>query len=169
MARINKADFYYGSFLSYLISNGVKEPVMFDGAEKSKIINFGLKDKNYNVYLKYVTNLRKSRKGGYEFSNWDIVFSEKETITLFSDFEKEEYENIVVLICTNENLKDTCFAVLTYNQAISCLGNDAVNDQRRISVKHKKSSKNIACYGTGLSDEKPILRLLNFDEYFDFK
>lgn len=169
MAKINKADFYYGAFLSYLISNGVKEPVMFDGVEKNKVITFGLKDKNYNMYLKYATNLRSSKKTGLVFSNWAVGFSEKEMLYLSEEFEKTGYENIVVMVCTNDKLKDSCCAVLTYNQAMKCLGKDAVNEQRRIVVKHQKHSKNIFCYGTGLSDENAIERLFNFDEYFEFK
>lgn len=35
MARINKIDFFSGAFLSYLISNGVKEPTLFEASEKS--------------------------------------------------------------------------------------------------------------------------------------
>ena len=55
MAKINKIDYYCGAFLSYLVSNGANEPVMFDsGDSNSKGISFAVKYKNYNAYVKYV-------------------------------------------------------------------------------------------------------------------
>ena len=168
MAKINKCDFYYGSFLTYLISNGAKEPVMFDDAGgNSKIVRFGIKDKNYNAYLKYVGNSVGTRNKNS--TRWDFTFTDKEHQSLINDFEIDGFENIVVLICANAGLKNTNIGILTYNQAMQCLGLDDVNDQRRISIVHKKGSKYIGCYGTKVCSENMIQRKFDFDEYFNFK
>ena len=67
MSRINKIDFFSGAFLSYLISNGVKEPTLFEATEKSKIIKFSLRNKDYNVYLKYVSTSKQSIQKGKNY------------------------------------------------------------------------------------------------------
>lgn len=167
MARVNKIDFFCGAFLTYLITNGV-EPTLFEATEKSKIVKFSLRDKDYNIYLKYVSTSKQSTKGGKEYTRWNIVFTKAEKNILDSSFVEQNKENIVVLVCTNENLKDTYFAIIPYENAVKCLGSDDINNQPRISIKRQKGSKYVTCYGTAVSDKNAFQMKYNFDEYFDF-
>lgn len=167
MSKVNKVDFYCGAFLSYLISNGV-EPTLFDVTENSKVIEFTVGKSDYKAYIKYVSTERKNTKGGKKFSNWSVIFSEKEKSFVLNDFEQKNKVNIVVLVCTNKNLKDTCFAVLNYDDAIKCIGHDDINGQARISVSHQKKSSDLYCHGTALSDENAVKTPFNADKYFGF-
>lgn len=170
VSRVNKIDFFCGAFLSYIISNGVKEPILFESSpsENSKVINFSLRTNDYNAYLKYVSTSKNSVQGGKSYTKWDIVFTEKEKNFIKNSFESFDKENIVILVCANESFRDTYFAVLNIKDAQKCLGNDEVNKQSRISVKRMKGSKYVSCYGTALSDEKAIQIKYNFDEFFGF-
>ena len=168
MARINKIDFFSGAFLSYLISNGVKEPTLFEATEKSKVIKFSLRDKDYNAYIKYVGKSKASKQNGKLYTKWDVIFTEKERDYLLTQFVESDKCNLVVLVCANENLKDTYFAILDYKEALKCIGNDDVNTQYRITVKHQKGSNYVDCYGTAVSAEKSIQLKYNFDEFFEF-
>lgn len=167
MARINKVDFFCGAFLTYLITNGV-EPTLFEATEKSKIVQFSLRDKDYNVYLKYVSTTKQSVQAGKVYTKWDVIFTKAEKSILDKSFNEQGKENLVILVCTNESLKDTYFAILPYENAMKCLGADDINKQPRISVKRKKGSKYVAYYGTAVSDENAFQTKYNFNEYFGF-
>ena len=167
MARVNKVDFYCGAFLAYLITNGV-EPTLFDAAENSKIIGFSQGTTDFNAYLKYVTTSKTSILRGKQYTRWDVVFSEAEKNYLYEAFAEEGKENIVVLVCANEDFKDTYFAVLSLEQAKECIGFDDVNKQVRISLRHLKGSKYVECYGTALVDTDAFKIKYNFDDYFGF-
>ena len=60
MGRINKTDYFCGAFLSYLISNNV-EPTLFDAVDKSKVVNFTQKNRDYNVYLSMLVLVKRVR------------------------------------------------------------------------------------------------------------
>lgn len=167
MSRVNRIDFFCGAFLSYLITNKV-EPTLFEATEKSKIVQFSLRDKDYNVYLKYVSTSKQSTRAGKEYTKWDILFTELEKSILENSFKEQDKENLVVLVCANENLKDTYFAIIPFENAMKCLGSDNVNKQTRISIKRQKGSKYVTCYGTAVSDRKAFKLKYNFDEYFSF-
>lgn len=167
MARINKVDFYCGAFLSYLISNKV-EPTLFSVTEKSKMVQFLLRNTDYNVYVKYVSDGKILSIKGKQHTRWQVIFQKNERDFLLNDFCIPDNMNIVVLVCANKDFKDTYFAILTYEQAVQCLGNDEVNNQFRITVKHQKKSPNAYCYGTALSDDNAIAIPYNVDSFFGF-
>lgn len=167
MGRINKVDFFCGAFLSYLITNGI-EPTLFDAGDKSKVVKFTLRNTDYNAYVKYVSTSSKGKISGKEHTLWSINFSDAENDFINTRFEDCCRENIVVLVCGNENLRDTCLAVLSLNEAKTCLGEDNKNTQRRISVKHSKGGRYLSCYGTALPDTRAIKLKYNYDEYFGF-
>ena len=168
MARVNKIDFFCGAFLSYIISNGVKEPTLFEASEKSKVINFSLRNKDYNAYLKYVSKPRLSRQSGKNYTQWDVTFTDKEKAFIENSFEASDKENIVVLVCAYENFRDTYFAILNLEEARKCIGNDEVNEQARISVRRMYGGRYVSCYGTALSRENAIQIKYNFDDAFGF-
>ena len=82
--------------------------------------------------------------------------------------EGRQLKNIVVLVCANDNFKDTYFAIISLEDALKCLGDDNVNNQWRISIKRLKGSKYVDCYGTAISDTNAIRLKYDFDTYFDF-
>lgn len=168
MSKINKIDFYCGAFFSYLITNKI-EPTLFDANDISKEIGFLLRDKEFKVYLKYVNAEKQIRLNGKEHDRWDIIFTKKENEYLHNSFFIQGKENIIVLVCANSKLRNTFFALLSYNDAIKCLGNDMVNQQYRISIRRQKGSPYAFCWGTALSDVNAIKIINNIDEFFDFK
>lgn len=167
MSKINKIDFFCGAFLSYLISNGV-EPTLFDAGDKSKVVCFTQKNKDYNAYLKYVSTCSERKVAGKNHTLWNVNFSDAENEYIQTKFKKDGRENIVVLVCTKQNLRETCVAILSLNDALECLGNDTKNEQRRISIKYKKGGWYLECYGTALPDTNAKKIKHNFDEYFGF-
>lgn len=167
MGKINKVDFYCGAFLSYLITNKV-EPTLFNTTEKSKVVQFLLRNTDYNVYVKYVSTSKISTKKGKQYTKWDINFQKNERDYLLNDFCIANKKNIVVLVCANQDFKDTYFAVLSYDDAVKCLGKDAINTQYRITVKHQKKSPNSYCYGTAIDEENAIRIMYNVDAFFGF-
>lgn len=167
MPKVNKIDFYCGAFLSYLISNKV-EPTLFSATEKSKVVQFLLRNTDYNVYVKYVSTEKIINLKGKKYSKWDVIFQKNEREYLLKNFFRPNHQNIVVLVCANKEFKDTYFAVLSYEQALSCMGKDDINKQFRITVKHQKKSPYAYCYGTALSDDNAIAIPYNVDSFFGF-
>lgn len=166
MRKINRIDYFCGAFLAYLISNKV-EPMLFEAGENSKIAEFTIKDTTYKTFIKYSTKKREINKQGKHFEVWDIIFSANE-IQQLEAFADEEKRGTVVCICTDEKLRDTKVAVIDSDKAIQCLGigKDDKNAQRRISIKHQKSSSKFLCHGTAVSDLNAIEVPYNFEKYF---
>ena len=177
MAIINKTNFFYGAFLDYIICNGVKEPTLFDSPDDSRILKFSLRNKDYKIYIKYTTSgtdrTKKEIKNvgkQVRYTRWSVPFSNAERDFLVDSFSEEEKENLVVLVCTNKNLSDTYFAVLKPDQAIRCLGDDAVNDSRSITLKKRRTKRTsyVSCYGTALDESNAISIEYNIDNVFGF-
>lgn len=167
MRRINKVDYFCGAFLSFLISNKI-EPTLFEAGDNSKIVEFFIRDKAYKIFFKYSTKLRKTKVSGKEYSNWDIIFSTNEE-KIIQSFDDKNKMVAVVCVCTDEDFKNTTIAILSYTDAISCLGiqQDNMNKQRRITIKHQKSSSKIFCHGTALSDKNAISIPNNYETFFE--
>lgn len=163
---VRKVDFYCGAFLSYLITNKV-EPTLFEAGDKSKILRFTIGQYDYKAFLKYSTKPNASTKADKTSTRWDTIFTEKE-MGFLTQYPEKERKNIVVIVCTDEKMKNTFFAVIDYDDAVRCLGNDPVNKQRRISVSHLKKSPKIDVYGTAISDENACQYDYNCDNYFGF-
>lgn len=161
--KVRKTDYYCGAFLSYLISNGV-EPMLFDEGKDSKTIRFSVRDKDYKAFVKYSASPRKTRTG----THWDVEFTEKE-VNFLEMFPEKDRENIVVIICTTRDFGETIFAVFPQTTAMACLGKDAVNKKRRISVEHKKKCRKLQVYGTAIDQKSPYCVARCCDQYFGFK
>lgn len=166
MRTINKVDYFCGAFLSYLISNKV-EPTLFEAGEKSKIVEFTIRNHTYKVFLKYSTQKKEYVKKEKSFERWNIIFTltELEQLKQFNEEGKIVY---LVCICTDENLRDPDIAVLSYDEAIQCLGlfQDEQNQQRRITILHQKSSSKLLCYGTAIADIDAIAIPHDFEQRF---
>lgn len=166
MRKINKIDYFCGAFLSYLVSNGV-EPTLFEAGDKSKILEFLIKDVTYKAFLKYSTKKNAVIKQGKNQDRWDIVFSPNES-KLMETFNEANKKVIIVCICTDDELNDADIAVLSYAEACRCMGigMDKKNEQRRISICHFKGSSKLKCYGTALDFQEAITIPHNFEKIF---
>lgn len=166
MRKINKVDYFCGAFLSYLISNGV-EPTLFEAGEKSKVVEFMIRDSVYKIFFKYSTKKKTITKQSKAYDTWNVVFAEKE-LNLLETFGESSKKVAVVCICTDEKLKDADIAVIPYEDACKCLGlmQDAINKQRTIGIRHLKGSSKLLCHGTGLSQDDAVEIPHNFEKYF---
>ena len=166
MKKINKIDFYCGAFLSFLVSNGV-EPTLFEVGDKSRILEFLLKQTKYKAFLKYSAKKRSAVKQGKTVYRWDIGFSQKEC-EMLEQFDDPNRNVVIVCVCTDPDMKETDFAVLSYEDARKCmgLGEDRTNEQRRISVQYVKGSSKLRCYGTGLSSDNAVETPHNYEKVF---
>ena len=161
--NIGRTDYFCGAFLAYLVSNRVG-PTLFDAGENSKIIRFSSGDKDYKAFVKFCTKLQKSRHG----KKWDIGISNNEA-PILETFEEEGRENIVVVVCTDAKFGETVFAVFPVKVAKACLGNDRVNENRRISICHIANTARLEIYGTAV-DRKDCYRVDRCcDKYFGFR
>ncbi len=154
MGEIKRVDYFCGAFLSYLVSNKIA-PTLFEAGESSKIVRFLTGKKDYKIYLKYSTKKKVTRKANKNYSSWEIIFTEKE-FTILKSFHEDNRVLFVVCVCTNEKLSKTDFAVISYEDALKCLGHDDINKQKRLTITHQKASSKMYCYGTALSDENAI-------------
>ena len=62
MHRINKIDYFIGVFLTTILNSSNGVPALFDATDNSKKIEFTTDIGEYNVYIKYSTKLKKTKK-----------------------------------------------------------------------------------------------------------
>lgn len=157
MYRINKIDFFIGVFLTTILNSSIGVPALFDETEKSKRIEFSTDLGDFNVYVKYTTKVREAKINinGKQRSklSWDITFSDRDYAILKESFLKEGKNNLVCLVCTNEDLTKTYIAVLDYTDALKCLAHRTSSGSRRITVTRIGSEHVFRCYGVGFEED----------------
>lgn len=163
VSDIKKVDFYCGAFLSYLITNKIA-PTLFEAGENYKTVKFETNCGNYKVYIKYSRSCKGFKNGTRK---WDIYFTDNE----MSYIEKfEEMENnkklLFALVCTDPKMRENEIAVVDYKDGLRCLGNDPINETRRITIIHKKSSPYMTCYGTAIDEVDGLQIYRDCDKYF---
>ena len=159
--RIRKIDYYVGALLSHIVNNKIA-PAIFDSSDSSKIITFATDNEDYNLFLKYSS---KPAKEGKDYSRWDIQFTDSE-YDVVKTYSKEKHKNLVVLVCSKEGLTNTEIAVIEASRIPKLLGEDTVNQNRRITVKAIKGSKFLRVYGTALKDTDAITIFRNLEKHF---
>ncbi|MDE5604867.1 MAG: hypothetical protein K2I73_04705, partial [Eubacterium sp.] len=159
---IGKIDYYVGALLSYLIKKKIT-PAIFDNSDHYKIVTFETNERKFNLFVKYSAKPVSQNKTS---NRWDITFTTSEYEILKNSYPKGEYENLVVLVCSTEKFSQTEIAVLKLKQVFKCLGNDNVNQNRKISVKSEKGSKYLRCYGTAVSSDNSLQITRNVDKQF---
>lgn len=160
MYRINKIDYFIGVFLSTIINSSKGVPALFDETENSKRVEFATDLADFNVYIKYTTknreaNIKIDGKRKKKIS-WDISFSDKDYEILRNSFTKEEKENLICLVCTNDNLNETYMAVLSYEDAMKCLEKSTNTGSRRITVTRIGAEHEFSCYGVKFKEDDYI-------------
>lgn len=167
MYTINKLDYFVGAFVSYVVSKEVA-PALFDGTDDSKIVAFATNSDEYTVYLKYSTAVKTTFPKGKITRKWNIFFTNKDMDILVKN-RNNANTTYVVLICAEPNLRQTEICVIDIKKALLCLGEDAVNKQKRITVTHSKGSPNLQYYGSMKDKQDSISVIKNFDTYFNFE
>lgn len=167
MATIKKIDYYCGAFLSYLVSNDIA-PTLFEADEDSKTFRYLIGSQDYKVYVKYAGKGTTVKKFDKVSKKWVINFSKQE-YDKFKDFYDPHRKLLVVCVCTNAKFSETDFAVLTYEDALKCLGSDDINKQRHLTIVHQKASPKMYCHGTAVSDENAIEIFHDYSKYFSKK
>ncbi len=164
MKDLNKADFYYGAFYSYLF-NKTFNPVLIDGGENSRHLSVCTNTKEYNLFAMYISKPSNNSINKVK-SRWDFTFTEN-LIDLLIKCECSNKENYVVFICGQENMKDSEIIVVPYVKVLECLGNDKVNENRRISITVSKHETYAYYYGTAVSSENKYRIKRNIEEYLN--
>ena len=137
MHRINKLDYFVGVFLTTILNSSTGVPVLFDETENSKRVEFSTDLDDFNVYIKYTTNMRKSKvtvNGRRKKLSFNISFSKRDYDILKNSFYIEGKQNLLGLVCTNDKLNETYIAVIDYVDAMKCLGKETKSGSRRITV-----------------------------------
>ena len=151
MGNLLKSDFYYGAFLSALLNNGKAKPSLFDDTKNKsrRIYKFATEqsDKDHIVFTKYVEG-----KNYKKHTRWTFSFTEDE-ITQLKNL-NEQYGNVkVALICTNKDLKDCEIVVVTFEQAMKCMGAYIGVKSSYISVICKKGLHGLCVCGSGVAED----------------
>ena len=98
---------------------------------------------------------------------WNISFSTEEYSYLCNNFEKQNKNNLVAIICTNQKFTDSRIAILTIHQAKQCL-NMHSGGIRRITVSRTGNEHNFDCFGVGSSHDKTEIHpYVNHMRFFD--
>jgi uncharacterized protein YxeA len=160
MYKINKIDYFVGVFLTTILNSSKGVPALFDETESSKRVEFSTDSGDFNVYVKYTTKVRKAKtningKRKTKMS-WDIQFSDNDYEILRDSFKKEGKENLICLVCTNDDLNQTYMAVLSHEDALKCLEKSTPSGSRRITVMRIGREHDFYCYGVGFKDEDYI-------------
>lgn len=160
MYRINKIDYFIGVFLATIINSSKGVPALFDETENSKRIEFTTDSGDFNVYVKYSTAIRNAKVNingkRKKKMSCNVSFSEKDHEILKNDFYKEDKDNLICLVCTNEKLNETYMAVLGYEDAMKCLEQSTNSGSRRITVTRIGAEYDFYCYGVGFAEEEYI-------------
>ena len=162
MKNLNKADFYFGAFYSYLITKAFK-PVLIDQADSSRQLSVCTNAKEYNLFAMYISKPTNSSADSLK-TRWDFSFTGNLFESLIQS-ECSEKENYVVFICGQENLKDSEIIVVPYKKVLMCLGKDNVNKNRRVSITVSKHENYAYCYGTAVSSQNKFQIKRNIEEY----
>jgi hypothetical protein len=160
MHRINKIDYFIGVFLTTILNSSNGVPALFDATDNSKKIEFTTDIGEYNVYIKYSTKLKKTKKnikGKMKNKVYcNVSFSDNDFNFLKNDFYKTGNQNLVCLVCTNDKLNETYMAVILYEDAMKCLREKTESGSRRITITRTGAEYDFYCYGVGFRDYEYI-------------
>lgn len=160
MYRINKIDYFIGVFLATIINSSKGVPALFDETENSKRVEFSTDTGDFNVYIKYTTKIRKSKVNingkRKRKRSCNISFSDEDYEVLRNSFRKQDKQNLICLVCTNEKLNDTYMAILSHEDALKCLQQSTNSGNRRITITRIGSEHEFSCYGVGFQENDYI-------------
>ena len=126
-----------------------RRPSLFEETGSRRIYRFETNN-NSECYFhaKYVTDL-KNKNGA--FSHWVFNFSSAE-IEKLQTLHREKGAVKVVLICAKDGFSDSELAIVSYEDAIDCLGVATGVKAYRINIKAYQQKHGLRMYGSGRSD-----------------
>lgn len=151
MCKLAVGDFYYGAFLSALLNTPGGRPSLFDETGSRRIYRLETNN-NEECYFfaKYVTELKTK---GESQNHWVFPFSQAE-IDKLQELYQEKCAVKLVLICVKDKFAGSELAIVSYDEAIDCLGvNVGVKPSYRINIKSYPGKHGLRMYGSGRSDK----------------
>lgn len=147
MYKINKLDYFVGVFLTAIINSSKGVPALFDETNNSKRVEFITDTGEYNVYIKYTTAMKTTKTRGRKKVSANISFSKRDYKILKDHFYKENQENFICIVFTNEQLNESYMAMILYEDAMKCLENSTDSGYRKITVTRIGAEHDFNCYG----------------------
>ena len=148
---LNKYDYYYGAFLSKLVSMQIV-PALIEESKERRVYQLETRSNRMRVYSKYATSTTNT---------WNFRFSEEERVRLLQ-WSDEERDQLFVLICSKKDLLGGEIAILTFDQLLACMDvrEKYKEASLRVAIRKKKHSPFLYAYGTSrsLDDALPITR-----------
>lgn len=141
MARLKKADFYYGAILSHLVHEKVC-PALIEGGANRRIYEFTTNQGNFRLFAKYRANPTDTKRSGY--NSWQFTFLPKETDELCRYLD-DEMSLSIGLVCGTNALDDCEIAFLHKEEIVKIL--DAEKDSLTISRKKHESMFRVSMGG----------------------
>lgn len=172
MARIAKSDYFAGVFLTTILKSAKAVPMLCGASGEIKRVVFETNMGEFNVYVKYST----SRNDGWDFETkpkksrtyWSVPFSENEYIYLSNSFQQNGKNNLVAIVCTDKEMKDSWIAILSINEVLFCLKLKTNGGSRIITISRTGRNHTFDCYGVGLPHEMEILKYHPFVNHLRF-
>ena len=150
MCKLKVVYFYYGAFLSALLSTPGGRPSLFDETGSRRIYRLETNNNNECYFIaKYVTDLKTKTDA---FNHWVFIFSPAE-VKKMQELHREKGNVKVVLICVKEGFSDSELAIINYEDVMDCLGVDAGVKSYRINIKAYNKKHGLRMYGSGRSDK----------------
>ena len=150
MCKLKIAEFYYGAFLSALLNTPGGRPSLFDDTGSRRIYRLETNNNEVCYFLvKYVTDLKNKNDA---FNHWVFVFNPVE-IKRLQELHREKGNVKLVLICVKEGFVDSELAIISYEDAMDCLGVDTGVKSFRINIKAYNKKHGLRMYGSGRSDK----------------
>lgn len=150
MCKLKIADFYYGAFLSALLNTPGGRPSLFDESGSRRIYRLETNN-NEECYFfaKYVTDIKNKSAS---FNHWAFIFTPAE-IKRMQELHLEKGNVKVVLICAKEGFSESELAIISYADAMDCLGVETGIKAYRINIKAYSKKHGLRMYGSGRSDK----------------
>lgn len=155
MARIAKADYFGGVFLTTILKSSNAVPMLCDASGEIKRVVFDTDMGDFNVYVKYST----SRKTGWDYNfapkkkrtYWNVNFGENEYDYLKDDFQLDGKKNLLAMVCTDKSLSESWIAILDLEQTLACLKLATDGGNRTITVSRTGRSHTFDCSGVAMA------------------
>lgn len=172
MARIAKADYFAGVFLTTILKSAKTVPMLCDATGEIKRVVFDTDIGAFNVYVKYST----AERTGWDYdaapkkkrTYWDISFSDVEQDYLMQDFQVDGKRNLVALVCTNAKLGNSKIAIMELQEVLFCLKTMRNGGSRGIQVSRTGGNHTFDCAGCGLPQKMRLLQYHPFVNHLRF-
>lgn len=172
MAKIAKADYFAGVFLSTILKSSKTVPMLCDASKDVKRVLFDTDVGDFNVYVKYAATFGN----GWDYTKtpkvkrlyWNVPFTPTEYKYIVNMFPDPKKSNILAIICTNSKFSSSWIAILSYTEMQQCLSASTENGMRRITVSRSGKEHRFSCFGVNGSYDEPVASpYVNHLRFFD--